>query len=76
MVARMGESTWRARVREDSCPGEHPHAFLFLKLIFVCGKAVKEAAVAVAAAAGKSREDANQAGWDAAVAFREAEKVA
>ena len=25
---------------------------------------------------GKSREDANQAGWDAAVVFRDAEKVA
>ena len=33
-------------------------------------------AVAVAVAAKESREDAKQAGWDAAVAFREAEKVA
>ena len=76
MAARMGESTRRAILPKDSSPGEHSHAFWFQKLIFVCGKAVKEAAVAVAATAGKSREDAKQAGWDAAVAFREAEKVA
>ena len=76
MVARVDESTRRTRVRGDSCPGEHPHAFWFQKLIFVCGKAVKEAAIAVAAVAGKSREGTKQAGWDAAVAFRDAEKVA
>ena len=62
MIARMGESTRRARVREDSSPGEHSHAFGFQKLIFVCGKAAKGAAVAVAAAAGESREDGCKAG--------------